>query len=31
VRSPLLIYEFPTPPLRISLNMRKVRFSFLSV
>ncbi len=31
VRRPLVIYDFATAPLRISLYMRKVSFSFLSV
>ncbi len=31
VRKPFLIYDFATAPLWISLYMRKIRFSFLSV
>ncbi len=31
IREPFLIYDFATPPLWISLYMRKIWFSFLSV
>jgi hypothetical protein len=31
IRKPFLIYDFPTAPFWISLNMRKIWFSFLSV
>jgi hypothetical protein len=31
IRKPFLIYDFATPPLWISLYMRKILFSFLSV
>jgi hypothetical protein len=31
IRKPFLLYDFATIPFRISLNMRKILFSFLSV
>ncbi len=31
IRKPFLIYDFSTDPIWISLNMRKISFSFLSV
>jgi hypothetical protein len=31
IRRPLVIYDFATTPFRISLYMRKILFSFLSV
>jgi hypothetical protein len=31
IRKPFLIYDFATAPLRLSLCMRKIRFSFFSV